>query len=150
MPAFPNPYGGYSPFQTYYPTMQAAAPQPIQPAPVPQPSSIIWVGGMSEAQMYPVAPNNAVALWDSSAPAIYLKQADASGKPSMKVFDLVERTAAPSQTAEPAQVKTPAFATKKDLEALNEAIEGFRDELDRIRADMFSRRRTPTKKEEDE
>ena len=31
---------------------------------------------------YLVAPNSAVALWDSNSPTIYLKQADASGKPS--------------------------------------------------------------------
>ena len=51
----------------------------------------IWVSGEKEASIYPVAPNNSVTLWDSEAPVIYLKKADASGKPSLQVFDLVER-----------------------------------------------------------
>ena len=57
----------------------------------PYQPSIIWVNGEQEAAAYPVAPNNAVALWDSAAPAIYLKKADAAGKPTMQAFDLVER-----------------------------------------------------------
>ena len=50
--------------------------------------SMVWVSGEQEAMGYLVAPNSAVALWDSNAPTIYLKQADASGKPSIKVLDL--------------------------------------------------------------
>ena len=42
--------------------------------------SMVWVNGEQEAMGYLVAPNSAVALWDSNAPTIYLKQADASGK----------------------------------------------------------------------
>ena len=68
------------------------------------------------------APNSAVALWDSNAPTIYLKQADASGKPSIKVFDLVERTSAPG-AGQPAQGVE--FATKADLEALAARVEAL-------------------------
>ena len=53
-------------------------------APAQNQNSIIWVNGDKEASAYPVAPNNAVALWDSENPTIYLKQADASGRPSNK------------------------------------------------------------------
>lgn len=102
--AFGNPYApGYMP--GYYqmgqqmpPPMsdqlaqlrQAAYPQPQQPA--QQSSPIIWVPNSQAAENYMVAPNNAVVLWDSSAPVIYLKQCDASGKPTLKTYDLVERT----------------------------------------------------------
>ena len=58
----------------------------------PQNSGIIWVSGKGEADGYLVAPNSAVALWDANNPVIYLRQADSTGKPSTKVYDLVERT----------------------------------------------------------
>ena len=93
--AYPNYYNGYQP--NYY-----NAPMPDQLAqfrqgqyqPLQQPNqqqSIVWVSGEQEAMSYLVAPNNAVALWDSVQPVIYLKQADASGKPTIKIYDLVER-----------------------------------------------------------
>ena len=64
---------------------------------------------------YPIAPNNAVTLWDSNAPVIYLKQADASGKPSMKIYDLVERNSRPVQATVAPPVE---YATKDELAAL--------------------------------
>ena len=77
--------------------------------------SIVWVQNEMEAANYLVAPNSAVTLWDSNAPVVYLKQADASGKPSMKIYDLVERTQQPAQAP-----KTPAveYAPLSRLEAL--------------------------------
>lgn len=79
---------------------------------------MVWVNGEQEAMGYLVAPNSAVALWDSNSPTIYLKQADASGKPSIKIYDLVERSnttrTAPAATQEPSI----RYATKDDLDAL--------------------------------
>lgn len=73
------------------------------------------------AMAYLVAPNSAVALWDSNAPAIYLKQADASGKPSIKVYDLVERTQKPVQASQPPVVEYAPLSRVEALEArLNE------------------------------
>ena len=97
-------------------------PQPMQP---PQGQSMVWVSGEQEAMGYLVAPNSAVALWDSNAPTIYLKQADASGKPSIKVFDLVERTSAPRVANPPQDME---FATKADLEALAARVESLATE----------------------
>ena len=34
---------------------------------------------------------SAVALWDKSAPSVYLKKSDMTGRPSMVIYDLVER-----------------------------------------------------------
>ena len=76
----------------------------------------------AEAMAYLVAPNSAVALWDSNSPTIYLKQADASGKPSIKVYDLVERTSG-ARTAQAAQGVE--FATKADLEALAARVDAL-------------------------
>lgn len=74
-----------------------------------------WVSGEQEARGYLIAPNSAVALWDSSAPTVYLKQADASGKPTLKIYDLVER-AETSRTAP--QEKGVEFVTRKEFDAL--------------------------------
>ena len=132
----PNYYSGMAyPYQQQYPQMQQVQPmqQQMQQTQAPQqssPSSIIWINGISEAASYPVAPNNAVALWDSTAPSIYLKQADASGKPTLKIFDLVERAERPQETRKAEDVKTYDFATKSDLEGLRGA---FEDELADIR-----------------
>ena len=83
------PYYPYSPnfFQSPAPDQLAQLRQNYQPAS----PSIVWVQNEAEASSYLVAPNSAVTLWDSNAPVIYLKQADASGRPTMKVYDLVER-----------------------------------------------------------
>ena len=91
----------------YQPNMQQV---PQQAAP-----SIVWVQNEMEAANYLVAPNSAVTLWDSNAPVVYLKQADASGKPSMKIYDLVERTQRPVQAP---QVPAVEYAPLSRLEAL--------------------------------
>ena len=92
--------------------MQAVPPMPQNPLPQ---SGVQWVSGEQEARSWMVAPNAAVALWDSTAPTVYLKQADASGKPTLKVYDLVERLASAPDTQ-----KAPAaeYVTRKEFDAL--------------------------------
>lgn len=122
----PYPYTG--PYQMYYPQSpvqdqlgqlrqnQYMPMQNMQQVPQQQASSsIVWVQNEMEAAGYLVAPNSAVTLWDSNAPVVYLKQADASGKPSMKIYDLVERAQRPAQ---PAQATAVEYATRAELEAL--------------------------------
>lgn len=90
-------------------------PQQFQPQQNPPAPSIVWVQSEQEALNFLVAPNSAVTLWDSNFPVVYLKQADASGKPSMKIYDLVERSSRPAQ----APVAPPVeYATKDELAAL--------------------------------
>lgn len=95
--------------------MQTLPPQmqPIQ-NPVAQ-GGVQWVSGRQEAENWMIAPNTAIALWDSSAPVIYLKQSDASGKPTLKTYDLVERLA-----SAPDAQKAPAaeYVTRKEFDAL--------------------------------
>ena len=88
--------------------------QPVQQNPIAQ-GGVQWVSGEQEARGYLIAPNSAVALWDSSAPTVYLKQSDASGKPTLKIYDLVER-AETSRTAP--QEKGVEFVTRKEFDAL--------------------------------
>ena len=99
--------------QMQQPQMQSQIPQALQ-NPVAQ-SGVQWVSGEQEARNWMIAPNAAVALWDSSAPTVYLKQADASGKPTLKVYDLVERLA-----SAPDAQKAPAaeYVTSKEFDAL--------------------------------
>jgi hypothetical protein len=115
---------GYTPmFQPQYQQMQGnpVQPQIQQPVQAQTQAAIIWVDGYNEAAMYPVAPNAAVALWDKSNPAIYLKRADATGKPSMQVFDLVERKESPK----PEQHAETRFATVEALESVSNRVDGI-------------------------
>lgn len=130
---------GYTPmFQPQYQQMQGQLQNgsPAQPQFQPQQAqaSIIWVDGYNEAAMYPIAPNAAVALWDKSAPAIYLKRADATGKPSLQIFDLVERKEAPKE-AKPAE---PRYATVEALERLAGIVEGINGRVEEMRLKSHS------------
>lgn len=111
----------------YYPQpmpdnlMQMRQQQMMQPAPpsVPQnpvaTGGVQWVSSEQEARGYLIAPNSAVALWDSTAPTVYLKQADASGKPTLKIYDLVERAETASNAPQKPGVE---FVTRKEFDAL--------------------------------
>lgn len=101
--------------------MQMRQQQIMQPAPPPVPQNPVatggvqWVSSEQEARGYLIAPNSAVALWDSTAPTVYLKQADASGKPTLKIYDLVERVeTAPNAPQKPGV----EFVTRKEFDAL--------------------------------
>lgn len=105
----------------YQPNMQQGFQQTQQPA-QPTIQSMIWVNGLNDAKNYLIAPNSAVALWDSTSPCIYLKQADASGKPSMKIYDLVERIQGPVQAP---QAPTVEYAPLSRLEALEARLDAI-------------------------
>lgn len=117
-----NPYGYQNPY--YPPPMQdnlmQMRQQQMMPQQMPQQNPIAqggvqWVSGEQEARNWMIAPNAAVALWDSTAPTVYLKQADASGKPSLKIYDLVERTETPPEAPQKPGVE---FVTRKEFDAL--------------------------------
>ena len=97
--------------QTVQTSTSAAAP----PTP-PQNSGVIWVSGKQEADSWPIASGCAVALWDANNPVIYLRQADSTGKPSTKVYDLVERTDAPPQQKIAPQIDMSRYVTIDQLE----------------------------------
>ena len=122
----------------YYP-YQAAPNYAIAPQyQVQQPqrlstSGIIWVNSEQEAQAYPVAPNNAIALWESSGKVVYLKQADATGKPTMRVYDLVERTNEPVQPDEP-----PEYIPKREYSKVVGAVKQIAEEVKQLKSDMYA------------
>ena len=125
-----TPYGWQNPYyaqpmpdnlaqlrQQQMPPMMA--PQ-LPQNPVAQ-SGVQWVSGEQEARNWMIAPNAAVALWDSSAPTVYLKKADASGKPSLTIYDLVERAETPrtAPTADPVKL-----VTREEFDALAAVVDG--------------------------
>ena len=111
---------------TYQPMYQPQQYQPMQTqAPQNAGNGLIWVQGEQAAKSYLVAPNSTVQLWDSEEKVIYLKSADASGMPSMKVLDYTIRGDA--NTVQPAPVAE--FATKEDLKALEDKIRDIREEM---------------------
>ena len=90
------------------------SPSPLQTTNQNQPG-IIWVPSEQAASEYLVAPNNAAALWDSNNPVIYLKQADASGKPHMTIYDLVERSQRAAVSPKPPVME---YVTRDEFNAL--------------------------------
>ena len=108
----------YQPQRMYYPQANQQ----------PQVSNgITWVQGMESAKSYLVAPNTTVALFDSENQSIYLKSADASGMPSMKILDYKIRDNAPSGS-----LSTPhsEFATKVDVESIKKDILALKGRVD--------------------
>lgn len=115
-------------YQPYYQQFQ-------QPNYQQQNSGINWVQGEAGAKSYLVAPNTTVQLWDSEAQVIYLKSADASGMPSMKVLDYTIRSNAPA--AAPAVAQNPSndmskYVTKAELEALYGQISGLKTKIEKL------------------
>jgi hypothetical protein len=103
-------YGGFP--ATYQPMIQTPQYQVPQQN---QQGGLIWVQGESAAKSYMVAPGSTVQLWDSEEKVIYLKSADPSGMPSMKVLDYTIRG---EEKEEPAK----EYATKEELDALAEKV----------------------------
>lgn len=90
---------------------------PYYPSYYPQQqNSIIWVQGEAGAKGYLVAAGSTVALWDSESPTIYIKTVDASGMPSIRVFDYVERAPQPKTSA------NNDYVTKAEFTALVEKV----------------------------
>lgn len=143
-------YPGYAPYYTQpmpdqltqlrqnqmqRPVMQGAQMQ-TQPMQQTDTGGIIWVQGEAGAKAYLVAPGNTVQLWDSENPVIYLKSADMSGMPSMRVLDYTERNAVqPQHQPTTPQIDMSQFIT--------------RDELEDILADRLKRPSKSTKSKED-
>lgn len=101
----------YNPFffQSNYP------PMPMQPQSPPPSNSIIWVQGIEGAKAYPVGAGNSVLLMDSDNQYMYIKSADNTGMPTLKIYEYQElesnkNSAAPS-------VDMGNYVTKEELEA---------------------------------
>lgn len=95
---FPATYPQFYPqYQQPQYQQQAQAPQPQSNVPQ-QSNPMIWVQGETGAKSYLLSPNTTLPLWDSERQTIYLKSADASGMPSMKILDYTIREQAQPQS----------------------------------------------------
>lgn len=172
--AYPNYYqGGYFPqyqngavpdmlnqykgqYQQSVPQMQQNIPaqnmqMPIPPIPQKPTNDIIWVQGLEGAKGYLVAPNNTVVLWDTENPVIYVKSADASGIPSMRVLDFTERSTDASNSPKNSP-KThectcgDKFATKEQINALEGKINDLTAKYEELAHPVVEKPKTTTKK----
>ena len=143
MATYNNYYPAYQQYPVYQqPVVQTQYQPQMQQAQANQ-SGIVWVTSERDAALYPVAPNNAVALWNQNDPVVYLKQADASGRPTMKVYDLVERVEAQPESAEVKAIKA-NYATKEDLGTIVSVVKDFdktivamKGEIETMKGDLY-------------
>lgn len=113
-----QPYGNYQPMPQPYPDRLAQLQSQYQqtvnvPQMTPQPQinqGLLWVSGEVGAKSYLVAPNSTVLLMDSDASRFYLKSADMSGMPSLRIFEYTEVVNAP---------QTSVIAPNSDLKELD-------------------------------
>lgn len=110
------PVGYQAPYQQSYYPMQNNYQQ----------SGIIWVQGEAAAKSYPVAPNTSVSLWDSEANVIYIKSADASGMPSMKIIDYTMRD---NTVSKPETSRQTDFVTKDELLPIRKEIDALKAKI---------------------
>lgn len=112
-----------------YQQMQTQQPMAMHTDPM------LWVLGQTEAESYPVAPNNTVTLWDKNQPTIYIKSANAQGVPSIRVLDFTERTVNAPKTPEKHDCQCgDKFATKEQLTALEGKISEITAIVDGLKA----------------
>ena len=98
----------------YYPPYQS------QYFPQQQNNGLIWIQGEQAAKSYLIAPNTTVLLMDSESSRFYLKSSDASGMPTLRVFEYKETT-----QSDKAQPDLSGFATKAELDAFRTEIQGI-------------------------
>ena len=157
MPAynyFPATYQPYYYPQNYQQPVQQPIQQPIQPIqqPVQQnQSSLVWFNGSEkEAFDYPVAPNNAVTLWSTTAPVVYKKVADASGKPTLTIYDLVERTQSLAAGVENQECKCIEYAPKSDVDTLLRDFAAIKSEIKVLKREISKSRKKEVVEDDDE
>ena len=110
-------FGGFP--ATYQPMYQQPMMQQQQQQ--QQQTGINWVQGEAGAKAYLVAPGQTVQLWDSEEKIIYLKSADASGMPSMKILDYTIRGEEQKTEVE--------YATKEDLKVLTDKVKSLQESI---------------------
>lgn len=102
------------PYQDRLAQLQSQYQQTVNvPQMAPQPQinqGLLWVSGEVGAKSYLVAPNSTVLLMDSDASRFYLKSADQSGMPSLRIFEYTEVQNAP---------QTSVIAPNSDLKELD-------------------------------
>lgn len=111
----------------------------------------IWFDGTeNDARLYPIAPNNAVAMWSTKDPIIYLKKADSAGKPEFIIYDITER-----KNIDDNKDDAPKFASQEDMSSLvgmvkslsetigkmqneiSQNFNSFNEDIEKMKSDMY-------------
>ena len=120
--AFYNQQYGYQPYGQAMPDQLAQLrqaqyqPMPMQPMAQSQTAQepMIWVQGEAGAKAYMVSPGGSVVLWDAERYVFYIKTADQSGMPSMRVFEYTERGGSVPNVSRP----NTNYVTRQEFDAL--------------------------------
>ena len=101
----------------YTAQMGGAIQQPsYSPAQNQNNNGLIWVQGEAGAKAYLIVPGSTVMLMDSEAMRFYLKSADASGVPSLRIFEYNEVSHGVPTT--PQAVPNEQYITRTEYEKL--------------------------------
>lgn len=120
----------FNPYQQTPPQTPLTAPQSRESAT----NEFIWVQGEAGAKAYLVGANNTVILWDTESPTIYIKTADASGIPSMRVLDFTERPVnAPKTPNNAIYSQGVKYVAESDFNALRAAVDELQVTVDEIK-----------------
>lgn len=152
VPDMLNQYKGQyqqMPMQQNIPTQQMQ--MPIPPTSQKPSNELIWVQGLEGAKGFLVAPNNTVVLWDTENPVIYVKSADASGIPSMRVLDFKERNGNSQNNNENAPKTHECtcgnkFATKEQINDLKAKLDDLTAKYEELSKPIIEKPKTTTKK----
>ena len=119
----------------YFNGFPATYPQYYQQPQSQQNGSPIWIQGEAAAKSYLVAPNSTVVLFDSEQQTIYLKSADASGMPSIKILDYTIRDSAKNGANAPVSPtvdNSALYATKEEIRAISDDLKALQKRIDRM------------------
>lgn len=132
-------YGGYAPqYQNWQqPQMSTLEfrPQQVYPQNQQNMGSFAYCMGIEGAKAFPIAPNQTVFLMDSNDPIAYIKSADMTGKQTLRIFDMVERSE--ESAPEESKIDMSEYVKRSDIEDM------IADAVDKAMANFTM---TPTKK----
>lgn len=116
---YPNTYPQYAQYQNQQAMMV--------------PNSTVWITDEKEVNSYPIAPNNAVVLRLTTGERIFVKSADATGRPTVERY---ERVASESNDA-PYAMKDDLATVVSAVKDLSGVVAGIRSEMESIKGDVY-------------
>ena len=119
-------------YPQYYPQYSQMSPTPMSGTSPQQSNGMIWIQGVESAKAFQVAPNSTVVLWDSEQQCCYIKSADASGMPSMRILDYTIRSEAPKKAQNALYGNNTDIPTRQDLNAMQGQIDALKEKIERI------------------
>lgn len=116
-PQYYYPNVNYSPGGMSIPNVSIPQ-QNVQSSGLNPSSSLAWAIGEEGAKAYPVIPGNKVAIFDSTAPVVYIKEVGLDGRPlDMEIYDMVKREPSKNKP-EPETIDLSGFITRDEITEL--------------------------------